>query len=63
MQLWFRGNHQVVEWKSCKSAEALATSLFTNGNGKQGDSCRLQLGQYLNQGLGVFEAVEIPELG
>lgn len=63
IQLGFGVHLQPLARKAGEGAEALAAGLITDADRQHGDAGGLQLRPSSHQGLGVFESVEIPQLG
>ena len=62
MQPGFGVHLETFAGKPGEGAEALTARLVADADRQHGDAGRLQLRQQGHQGLGVFEAVEIPQL-
>jgi hypothetical protein len=62
MQLGFGVHLEAIEGKAGEGAETLAARLVADADRQHADAGRLQPRQDRHQGLGVFEAVEIPQL-
>ena len=63
MQLGLGIHQQPLVREAREGTEALAALLIADADRQQGDAGSLQLGQGAGQGLGVFKAVEIAQLG
>ena len=63
MQLGLGIHQQPLPGEAREGTEALAALLIADADRQQGDAGSFQLGQGAGQGLGVFEAVEITQLG
>ena len=51
---------QAFAGKACELAKAIGSGGLADADRQHGDASRLQLRQGRDQGLGVFDAVEIP---
>ena len=63
MQPGFGLHLKPLERKACEGAEALAAGLVTDPDRQHINRGGLELRPYRHQGLGIFEAVEITQLG
>ena len=63
MQLGLGIHQQPLPGEAREGAKTLAACVVADADRQQGDARSLQLGQGTGQGLGVFEAVEIAQLG
>jgi hypothetical protein len=54
---------QQLPGKACEAAEAIGTGPIPDADGKESDPGGPQLREDTRESLGIFEAVEIPQLG